>query len=429
MHLIPLNKKEISQSSALQFSKKTFISQDINKLRKNNLALNIAQNRITQSQLLYKQAYAGYLPQINAGYQASHRKFVNPFSFEPQDNITLHNLNGQISIIPDIFGRTRLRTQIADNQILADYFIEEMTYLDVINQYAQNYNLICATESLIQVNQNIVTLNQQLTDSTKLRFQLGRTNATNYYNALEALKSAQIAFEQSVQNHNLALQSYYTLIGQSFEQNEIKNNICHNGFVKLPTDKIDIALNVLDNRPDIQAARYHVIIADNNVDLSLKAFYPDTELVFSFQTIAQKMSKLLDTDLLAEQIIGQISQIVYDGGIRSALTDSAKANLTLAQQTYKNTVITATNDVITLGKNFAIASNLEKQALERVDIAKKGLETAHLNYKVGRINFNQLLQTQNNYNFSQTALIGIQQNLRNIYFNLVTASGLSTIYN
>ena len=422
----------------VQFLATDFIVHDIQSLKDNNIALNTAQNRITQSRAFYKQAYAGYLPQISGGFSANRQRFVNPITFQPEEEITLYSLSGDISLVPDLFGRTQLRTQIANNQVLSNYFQAQTTYLETLNNYARNYHLICATKSLININQDMVLLNEKLQRSTKLRYELGRANVTDFYNAQDAFKASQIAVSQSKQNYNLAKQGYYTLIGETLDQQPNKvladksfdkhyPDICKTGFPDLPSNSVEIPLNILDQRPDIKVAHYNVSIANDNLDLSLKAFYPDTELLFSFQNRTTELSNLIDPSLIAKNLIASIGQLIYDGGVRDAQINISEADLTLAKQTYANTLIAASNDVITLGKNLVIAITLEDKADQRMQLAKKGLDAANRNYKFGNISFRQLLETQGNYYASQIALVEIKQNVRNLYTDLLTASGIAPI--
>ncbi len=413
--------------SPYSFSASSFVLDDIRSLTQNNIDLQTAQNRITQAQLLYKQAYAGYLPQITAGISANQQKGTNSFMFQPQGDLKLYTAEAQISLVPDFFGRTSLRTLIAKNQIKANYLQAQALYLDILNGYTKNYHLVCATKNVIAIQKNTVKINQNIVDSLKVRYELGRSNVVDYYNAQDNLSASQIGLNKAKQNYNLALQSYYSLIGQSVDS-PTKDVICRDGFVTLPQTAIAINLHDLDKRPDIQAMQYNVKIMQNNVDLSLKALYPEANLLFSIQNITDTMSNILDINQFTRNFIGQLTQLIYDGGVRDAQIESAKADMVLAKQAYYNNVVTAGNTLITLGKNLSVALKLEKQAYRRFKNATKALNAADRNYKLGNINFIDLLNSQRNHNIAHLELVSIQQDMRNLYVDVLTASGIPAIY-
>jgi outer membrane protein TolC len=420
------------EKNPYQFSPQSFVPQDIQALKKNNLDLKTARIRIKQSQALYTQAFAGYLPQLTAGFSAN-KQFnnsqgggQNAFVLGPQGDTVFYSFNAQLSLVPDIWGRTRLRTQSADNQIQASYLQEQSTYLQILNGYIKNYNLVCSTKLLRDIHKNMVTLNQNLADSVQIRYKLGRTNIVDYYNAQDSLMASNNDLNKAQQNYNLALQGYYSLIGESIK-GKTGETLCDNGFSDLPRNDININLQNLDNRPDIQAIQYRLRAAYNNVDLSLRAIYPDISVLFKIQSFSDSVSNILDIDGFIKNFIGQISQTIYDGGVRDAQIDISQSEADLLKQTYMNTLKTAGNELITLGKNFELAVNLKNQSQSRVQISQNALSAATRNYKLGNINFLDLQNSQRNYYIAQLELALNKQTMRNLYADILTASGIAPI--
>lgn len=413
------------------FPSHAFVVDDIQKLKQNNLDIQIAQNRITQAESLYTQAFAGYLPQASVGMSGNKQISnqaggQNAFLIRPQGNVKFYTANAQISFVPDFFGRTNLRTLIADNSIQSEYLLAQSLYLQVLNGYAKNYHLVCSTQSLTKIHKNMVDLNKNILNSAKIRYELGRSTVVDYYTAKDNFISAKIALDTAKQNHNMALQSYYSLIGENLNASK-NHNICKNGFVKLPTKNITVNLQSLDNRPDIQAAQYAVKNAYHTVDLSLKAIYPDTTILFTAQNFSQNLSDVLDINKFLGNFALQLSQLVYDGGVRDAMIDISEANAKLATQTYQNTVLTAGNELITLGKNFAIALKLADKSKMRVQNAKKAFYAAKRYYKMGNIDFTNLINAQRNYYIAQTEYILQYNNTLNLYSDIVTNAGIAPI--
>ncbi len=423
---IPFQASIDTEKSPYQFSAQSFIPDDIQSLKKNNLDLNIAQSRIDQSQALYKQAYAGYLPQISADISTTHQEGANPFAMRPQINKDFYSVNGNVSFIPDFFGKTQLRTEIANNQIQSTYFQAQSTYLNSLNGYAKNYHLVCSTKALININRDTVKTNQNIVKSLKIRYELGRSNSVDYYNARDVLIESQIALDKAHQNYNLARQSYYGLIGKPLDDTS-EQSLCNHGFSKLPTKKITMRLDVLDKRPDIKVLEYTLRSSVNALDLSLKALYPDLDLLFSVQNSTISINDIFDINRFASSLTARLTMLIYDGGRRNAQIDISKADLKIAQNTYNNTILTAVNQLITLGKNLNLSMTLEDAATHRLTIATKARDAASRQYQLGTIDFTQFINSQRNYYAAQLGLVSVQQNTRNLYTDLLTASGIAPI--
>lgn len=415
-----------TEKSSYQFSPQSFVLEDIRALKKNNLDLNVAQARIDQSQALYRQAYAGYLPQISTDISTTHQEGTNPFAMRPQINKDFYSLHGNISLIPDFFGKTQLRTEIANNQIQSTYFQAQSTYLNSLNGYAKNYHLICSTKALIKINRDTVKTNQNIVKSLKIRYELGRINSVDYYNARDALVESQIALDKAQQNYNLARQSYYSLIGQSLDSAS-EQSVCNQGFSQLPTTNMTMRLDILDKRPDIKVLEYTLRSSVNAVDLSIKALYPDFDILFTVQNATLSIGDIFDINRLTQSLTSRLTALIYNGGRRNAQIDISKADLKIAQKTYRNTILTAVNQVITLSKNFNLSRHLENNAKHRLAIATKARDAASRHYNLGTINFTQFINSQRNYYAAQLGLVSVQQNTRNLYTDLLTASGIAPI--
>lgn len=417
------------KQNAYQLSVSSFILKDIQTLKKNNISLKASEIRLAQAQNLYQQSFAGYLPIISLDSMANHQRGINAFNNfrQPRQNFTFYSLGLNANLTPDFFSKTRLKTLIADNKIQIDYLTAQANYLNIMNAYAKNYHLICATQSLIDIQKSILKSNQNQVQSLKKRYELGRINVVDYYNAQNNLASAKIDIDKAKQNYNLAIQSYYTLLDKPFDNKTNKKIICKNGFPTLPNQEISIKLQDLDNRPDIQATQYRIKNAGYDLDLSLRAIYPDIDFLFSFQNNVSKISNILDVKDFTSRFVAQLSQVIYDGGLRDSFINVSKLDLELAKKDYHNQVVTAGNDLITLGKNLVLARQLENQAQARLNLTTKALDAANRNYKLGNIDFLTLLKSQQNHDISHIEFISAQHNTRNLYVDLLTASGFSPI--
>ena len=83
--------------------------------------------------------------------------------------------------------------------------------------------------------------------------------------------------------------------------------------------------------------------------------------------------------------------------------------------------------MITVGKNLNLSIKLERDAKHRLTIATKARDAARRQYQLGTIDFTQFINSQRNYYVAQLGLVSIEQNTRNLYTDLLTASGIAPI--
>ncbi|MEG2047558.1 MAG: TolC family protein, partial [Comamonas sp.] len=99
---------------------------------------------------------------------------------------------------------------------------------------------------------------------------------------------------------------------------------------------------------------------------------------------------------------------LFDGGARSAAVESARASLDLAGATYKQTVLTALQEV---EDNLVAASNLAQEQQVQADAlvaAQKSLTVANNQYKAGIVAYLNVLSAQTSVISAQTSLINVQ---------------------
>ena len=99
---------------------------------------------------------------------------------------------------------------------------------------------------------------------------------------------------------------------------------------------------------------------------------------------------------------------LFDGGARSAAVESARAALDLVGATYKQTVLTALQEV---EDNLVAATNLAQEQqvqTEAVAAAQKALDVANNQYKAGTVAYLNVLSAQTTVLSAQNSLISVQ---------------------
>lgn len=175
-----------------------------------------------------------------------------------------------------------------------------------------------------------------------------------------------------------------------------------------------LASTLLEQRPDIAAAERRVAAANAQIGVARAAFFPSLTLSASAGYRNSTLSNLLSTPNLFWSLGPALAMNLFDGGARSAAVESARGALDLAAATYKQTVITALQEV---EDNLVAASQLAQEQqvqTEGLAAARKALTVAENQYKAGTVAYLNVLS-------AQTTVLSAENNLINVRNRRLTA--------
>src|SRR6185312_15204532 len=102
---------------------------------------------------------------------------------------------------------------------------------------------------------------------------------------------------------------------------------------------------LLERRPDIAAAERLMASSNAQIGVAVAAFYPDLTLTGSYGFASSGLSKLFRASNSLWSVGGQVVQTVFDAGLHTAQLDAAKAAYDQSVATYRQTVLTAFQQV------------------------------------------------------------------------------------
>jgi len=164
-----------------------------------------------------------------------------------------------------------------------------------------------------------------------------------------------------------------------------------------PVIPIGIPSELLERRPDIAAAERRAGAANEQIGIAIAAYYPSLSLsaVGGFESSALSTWFSWPSRLWAIGL--SAADNVYDGGRRHAKTDAARAQYDAAIADYRQTTLTAFQQV---EDNLAALRILEREAEqqdEAVDSAQNNLRIFTDRYIGGRDNYLQVITAQTEY--------------------------------
>jgi len=162
-----------------------------------------------------------------------------------------------------------------------------------------------------------------------------------------------------------------------------------------PVIPVGVPSELLESRPDIAAAERQVASANAQVGLAKTAYYPLINLVGSGGFESGTITTLLQGPSAFWAVGAAVAQTVFDGGRRHALNDEAKAGYDSTVASYRQTVLTAFQQV---EDNLAALRILEQEAgvqATAVQSAQRSLALSNTRYEGGVTSYLEVITAQN----------------------------------
>jgi NodT family efflux transporter outer membrane factor (OMF) lipoprotein len=161
-----------------------------------------------------------------------------------------------------------------------------------------------------------------------------------------------------------------------------------------PAIPVGVPSELLERRPDIAAAERRVAAANAQIGVAVAAFYPTITLNASSGFESSSLAQWFTAASHFWSVGPGISQTVFDGGLRHAQTDAARAAYDATVATYRQTVLSSFQ---TVEDNMAALRILEQEngvQDDAVKAAKKSVDLTTDQYKAGTVDYLNVITVQ-----------------------------------
>lgn len=318
----------------------------------------------------------------------------------------LYNVSVNVSYTLDVFGGARreiesLRAQVDYQQfeLLATYLTLTANIVTTAISIASFQEQIAATEELIKIESNVLGV-------LKKQYQLGGISNADVLTQQTTLEQTRATLPPLKQNLATAKHALSALTGV-FPDSPLPS-------IKLKTLKLPRELPVslpsvlVRQRPDIRASEALLHAASAQIGVATAALFPAVTMTGSYGWINTVIQHLISPPNNIWSIIGQVAQPLFQGG---ALLANRRAKIDAYQQAeaqYRQTVIQAFQNVADTLKALEYdAQTVQAQA--RAESAARGaLDLTLAQYRLGGINYINLLNAQHQYQETRINLIKAQ---------------------
>jgi NodT family efflux transporter outer membrane factor (OMF) lipoprotein len=350
---------------------------------KNNADVRAAEAALRAARETYAAQQGAYYPTLDAQYNVTRQQAsttpATPLT-SGQNIFTLHTAQLNIGYAPDLFGGVRRQTETVAAQTEAQKFETEAAYLSLTAnlvaaaiQAASLRNQIAATEQVIDLNRNILSLLKAQKDA-------GQVSGAD----VAAQEAALALAEQGVPPLRKQLAQQEDLIAAlgGHLPSEAAADAIDLGQLTLPQAlPVSLPSKLVEQRPDVRIAEANLHAASAQVGVAIANRLPSLSLTANAGGASTQLSSLFSQGNGFWGLSAGVTQPIFQGGALLHRQRAAEAAFDQAKEQYRSTVIDAFQNVADAlqalqadALALAAADHAEQSASASLAIVRKQLE-------------------------------------------------------
>jgi NodT family efflux transporter outer membrane factor (OMF) lipoprotein len=313
---------------------------------------------------------------------------------------------------PDLWGRVRNTVREYQNAAQVSAADLENERLTEQADLAAYYFELRGQDALQDLYDRTVDADRQSLELTRALAQTGIDNDEAVAEAEVTLRNAEAAAIGIATNRALYEHAIATLIGTPSSTFSMPVKMLS---TPVPAIPVGVPSQLLQRRPDIAAAERTMSQANALIGIEKAAYYPTVNLTASGGLEASSITKLFSLPALVWSIGASASETIFDAGLRKATVAQYTAQYNAAGAAYRQTVLTAFQQVEDYIATLRVTSQQIAKQDEAVHAAQRYLDIAMSRYKTGLDPYLDVIT-------AQTTLLGDQQTLTTLRVNEMTAA-------
>jgi len=377
-----------------------------------NQSVAVALANFLAARAVVKQARSQYLPTVTAGPSVIRSRQSTQAAPSTAVTSTEYALPMDASWEPDLWGRIRntvkansleAQATLADlgnvrltveAEVAVDYF--ELRILDEEKQLLEtSATAYLESLKLTRVQEGTGLASGQDTDLAETQLEITRAQATD------------LGIQRAQLEHALAM-----LLGKSASSFSIATQSLAARPVAIP---FGIPSELLERRPDIAAAERRAAEANAQIGVARAAYYPSITLSGAAGYQSTSIKDLFSAPGLAWSVGATLAQTLFDGGLRKAVSEQARAVYQGTVANYRQTVLAAFQEVEDNLSTLRILSQELRQQNAAIESSQHYLTSANARYQAGLDGYLPVIT-------AQITLLTNQRTAQNLQMEQLTAS-------
>lgn len=358
-----------------------------------NPSLIAAKDSLDQARSLAVVSTAGYFPTVTTDPQGSRTRDsgYRPFASPPAPYVSLTEIPFAMNYEPDLFGRVRRNVESANANLQANVADLANVQLVLTAELAADYFSLRELDAEYQVLQEAVNNQQKGLDLVQNRERGGVATGLDVAQQATLLDSTIAQFSLVKQQRYQFEHAIVVLTGNPPAAFLVPVAALT---ATPPPVPLGVPSDVLERRPDVAAAERAMAFQNAQVGLATTAFYPQLTISGNGGLESVPISKLFSLPAIFWSVGSDLLEPVFNGGRLHANLAAAKSAYDQSVQNYRQTVLTAFQQVEDSLSNLNTLSEAYKQQQAAVADAQRALQIANNRYVGGVTTYLDVITAQ-----------------------------------
>jgi outer membrane protein, multidrug efflux system len=360
----------------------------------NNLDLQIAVQRVTEAEAYFSQSKASLFPSVSA--KATDNYTRNPESVYPDGprEVNSYQLGAEASWEIDLWGKLRSSKRASYANLLASDAGRKAVQTRLIANIATAYYNLVALDAKLAITRQTVKSSKDLVETMKALKESGIVTGAAIVQSEAARYAAEVIIPDLNQQIRETENTMSLLLGRTPEA------IKRDSLLALPQKpmmRTGVPSQLLDNRPDVMQAEYNVMNAYEMTNNARAYFYPSLTLTASTGFAATALDKLLDPTSFAANVVGGLTEPLFNKRANVTRLKVAKAQQTEALLSLRNTLLNAGQEVNNALYSYQTSEQKIQLRQQQLDALQKSVSYTKQLLNYGSATYTEVLNAQLNY--------------------------------
>jgi NodT family efflux transporter outer membrane factor (OMF) lipoprotein len=372
---------------------------------------------------LVKEARSAYYPTVSVDPSATRTKAAQsaPSAFSSSHQVySTYTLPADASWEPDLWGTIRNTVKSDAYAAQSSAALFENMKLTSQAELAVDYFQLRGQDELIQLFNDTVKAYRASVDLTATLYKTGIYSELNEAQADVLLETTlaqatALGIQRAQYEHAIAL-----LIGQPASTFSI-TPIPPSG--QPPVIPVGLPSTLLERRPDVASAERTVAAANADIGVTRAAFFPTLSLTGSVGYESTSVSSLLTPPSFFWAVGATLSETIFDAGKRKAANDQAWANYRAQVANYRQTVLTAFQQVEDNLAALRILTTETHQQGVAIKASQKNLDLSMEQFRLGIASYLNVITAEESLLSNQQTAVGLRTQQMADTVQLITALG------
>jgi NodT family efflux transporter outer membrane factor (OMF) lipoprotein len=383
-------------------------------LVRNNADLRAAWDHYRQAQAYVTQARSAELPTLSlqAIPQRDRQSANRPLRNAGPDDYNSVTLSGQLQYEVDLWGRVRDTVAAARFDAQAEQADLASVRLSLQAELADNYFRLCGLDLQTQLLDETIQAYARALELTETLHDHGVVSGLDVTRAQTQLHDAksqksQVAAQRALLEHAIAV-----LVGASPSEFALPQATA---LMDPPAVPVGVPSALLQRRPDVAAAERRAAESNSKIGVARAAYYPSITLSAQGGVQSTEYGNLLSAPNFFWALGPQLVQYLFDGGLRRARLDAARAAADESGAKYRSVVLKAFRQV---EDNLALLGRLGDAADQQraaAGSASRAVDLSLRAYRQGASGYLDVIE-------SQTAALSARRSLLDLQTRRLAAS-------